>query len=131
MQQAVENVSENLFRALHYRHSQGRIVPSGAFLMVRWWSNVNIAAGQFPENLGECLHGRVELRRENVDLGDQFTYRYGIDASGELGAYLIGFGTAFAIMGVVCFDPSLVDDRDSLEAEFAHVKETTTSHPAG
>jgi hypothetical protein len=114
--QAVGRFNRKLLRALHYKHT-GRIVPLDAWTMLKWWTNANLIASEFPREIADIMPGRVTLQRSNLSLGDQFNYVFGTDDKGTMGAYLAGFRRSFAVAGFVVFDAALMEDFDEQAAE--------------
>jgi len=110
---AVEQFSEKLICALHYKHTNRKIVPSKECLKIRWWTNVSLISGKFPTELGSIVRGAVSLKNGNVSLHDQFSYKFGVSDDGMIGAYLATFRKSFAIFGLVAFDPQLLLNAES------------------
>jgi hypothetical protein len=115
---AVERFNAKLLRALHYKHT-GRIVPSGAWTRTRWWTNANLAAGEFPQDIANLIPGVAVLQRGKVSLQKQFSYKFGVGDNGQMGAYLAALGGAFATVGLVVFDRALVAGIDEKSVQDA------------
>ncbi len=109
VRQAIDRFSRKLSLALHYRHS-GRIVPRNAWVGTWYWTNFQKAVDGIPQEIFDLVPGKVELRRGNISLGEQFDYKFGISDDGSLGAYLAAFRKSFVVAGLLCFDPSLMNE---------------------
>jgi hypothetical protein len=120
---ALDRVSRKLVKALHYKHSGGRIVPAEAFLATRWWTNLQLKTGAFPIALLDMITGQVPLQRDSVSLLDQFSYRYGLSEDGIVGGYICRFRGAFTVAGLLCFDPTLITDNAKVQAELTRVRQ--------
>lgn len=120
---SIDRVSKKMVKALHYKHSSGRIVPKSAFVMTRWWTNVNVLTGKFPAELEKMVIGDVQLRRDNINLEDQFSYRYEISSDGDMSMYWAVFRRAFSVFGIVCFDPAMIANAEILNEELRKASE--------
>lgn len=75
-QDAIRAVAVKLGKALHYLHS-GVILPIEGTVSVRFFSNAQVLAGQFdPDSFP--LPSMYRARRGNRDLGEQFSYVFGV-----------------------------------------------------
>lgn len=102
IRQAMDTVSRKLILALHYRHG-GRIVPADAGLWVRWYPNTT-PRFLTDDELDELAPGIPDLRWQKALLHEQFTYRYGTGAGGNLGMYVAMFRGSFIVVGMLSFD---------------------------
>jgi len=88
--------------ALHY-YETGRIIPITGAIHVRWYSNVQLVEGKFPEVLHEINKSHRHLTRSKRTLNKQFTYASAISEEKDSGIYLATFRRSFALqMSVVC-----------------------------
>lgn len=111
---SVDVVSIKLIKALHYKHAK-KIIPCDAGIKTRWWTNAQYQSGTFPKELTELMGGHIPLKRDNVNLNSQFSYNYKISEDGRIGMYCIYFRLSFCSVGLVSFDPSLLNKKSSLE----------------
>lgn len=119
--EAVGRFNEKLAKALHYK-STGRIVPSGAWMMTRWWTNTHALTNQIPADVFKYVHVQPKLKNGSVELTRQFSYRYSVSDDGQLGMYVSVFRQIFCLLCMISFDPSQmnVDDKaidDAIAAE--------------
>ena len=114
---AVERFNIKLCKALHYKHT-GKIVPEGAWIYAKWWTNAHVIAKQFPADITKFVPHRAELKRGRVSLLDQFEYRHEVSENGELGVYVSVFRVMFCLVALVSFDPSLMHavDQQAIES---------------
>jgi hypothetical protein len=100
--QAVGVFGRKLACALHY-YETGCIVPIMGAIHVRWYSNVQLIAGTFPEAIHEINQTHRHLTRSNRTLNKQFTYASAISEDKDAGIYVATFRRSFALqMSVVC-----------------------------
>ena len=111
---AIQTFGLKLTCALFYKHA-GRALPETGGVLVKWWANLQIAAGEFPDEVRDLVSGKVKLMRNAQDLSDQFDYRHGLTDDLNLGAFVCRFGSSFILAGIAAVD------ADSLDAP-----ETTT-----
>ena len=107
---SIEIVSAKLIKALHYKHT-GKIIPKNAGLKIKWWTNAQYMAGQFPKELIELVGEKVFLKNQKVDLSSQFSYSYQTSSDGNLAIYGAYFRFSFYVAGLVSFDSSLLNDK--------------------
>jgi hypothetical protein len=96
----VTNFGRKLFLALSYKHT-GRILPMDGGIAIRWYSNLQIENDEIPEELAPLVSGFPSLKRSNMDLSDQFFYRFGVTDDLKASVYLTFFRRSFAILGYV------------------------------
>lgn len=104
---SVEIVSTKLIKALHYKHT-GKIVPKDSGIRIKWWTNAQYIAGQFPKELTELVGERAFVKREKLNLSNQFSYSYQTSENGQLAIYGAYFRFSFYVVGLVSFDASLL-----------------------
>lgn len=100
---AVENFGRKLFLALYYFHT-GKILPSEGGIAIRWYSNLQIEDEAIPRELAGLVSQFPTLQRSNMDLADQFFYRYGVTDDKKAAVFLAFFRRSFAILGFVKAD---------------------------
>lgn len=108
--QSIEIVSEKLIKALHYKHTS-KIIPKNAGIKIKWWTNAQYIAGQFPKELLELAGTRIFLKNQKVDLSNQFSYNYQTSDDGNLAIYGAYFRFSFYVAGFVSFNSSLLNER--------------------
>lgn len=97
----VQYFATKLGKALHFEHT-GSIVPNGAEINVRWFTNVNELENTIPEDAFKLAKGTVTLTRGKRDLSDQFNYRYTHSEDGALGIYTTWFRFSFCVIILSC-----------------------------
>jgi hypothetical protein len=97
---AVENFSRKLFCALYYKHAEQILCPEGG-IAVRWWTNLQVEAGEIPRSLATVLNGFPKVERSTLNLDDQFLYRWGITDTRNVAGFLTILRQSFVIFGTV------------------------------
>jgi len=121
--EAITRFSRKLTLALHYKHSE-LIAPADAWIETRFWTNFHRVTNEIPEKLFKMVPHNTILRRDKVSLDDQFSYKFNLSVDGKMGAYMAAFGQSFLIMGMVCFDASLMENVEDSDIDEA-LKELT------
>lgn len=105
--EAARRFATKLFASLYYKHT-GRILGHEARIFFLWRTNVD----SFDDLFGDPLVAKLlahfpELKRQNLTLNDQFSYRYNV-AEAEPPSAVFGavFNHAVAMLGVVMGDVS-------------------------
>ena len=75
------------------------ISPEGAIVW-KWFTNAQRLDGKVPEIASE-LNNIPILKRTSRNLGDQFSYNFGMAIDGEAAGYFVAFRRSFAILGIV------------------------------
>lgn len=96
-----------LTKALHFEHTH-RTPPLNAGLSYWWFTNASQLEGKVPQIINGDF-GFPNVQRANVDLSEQFNYRYQVSSDGEMGLFVISFRFAFMIISVIAFDPAVTD----------------------
>jgi hypothetical protein len=113
---AVANFGRKLFLALYYKHT-GRILPKDGGVAILWYSNLQIENNEIPRELAPLVSGFPDLKRSNMDLSDQFFYRFGVTDDLKASVFLAFFRRSFAILGyanAVAADISLPENATIL-----------------
>jgi hypothetical protein len=112
--EAVRLFGRKLACAIHY-YETGLVVPITGAIHVRWYSNMQLIEGTFPEFLHEINKSHRHLTRSNRTLNKQFTYGSAISEEKDSGIYVATFRRSFALqMSVVCereFYPEVAFDE--------------------
>jgi hypothetical protein len=95
---AVANFGRKLFLALHYKHT-GSILPKNGGVAILWFSNLQIQNNEIPKELAPLVSGFPDLKRSNMNLSDQFFYRFGFTEDLMASVFLTFFRRTFAILG--------------------------------
>lgn len=119
---AVSNFSRKLVLALYYKHT-GEILPPGAGIAVRWFSNIEIASDAIPKELQKYLIGYPDITRCNTDLKDQFHYGFTFSECRRLSIFLAFFRKSFAILGAVNLDSQKFELPDMKKVLGPYVRE--------
>jgi hypothetical protein len=100
IQDAVLSFGRKFGLALYYRNFE-RPMPLSGGIGVRWFSNIQIDAGEVPASLQALMTTFPKLERSRTDLSDQFNYSIGLAQDGELrmGIFSAGFHTSFSVLG--------------------------------
>jgi hypothetical protein len=128
VREAIGRFSRKMTLAFHYKHT-GKIAPPNAWVMTRFWTNLHRVLNVIPQELFDLVPRDVELRRDNRSLGDQFSYRFGISDDGTIGGYMAAFRKTFLVMGLICFDASLMRDVD--DSDIDHAMNAVSSDQGG
>ena len=88
------------FTALYYKHAEC-ILPTAGGIATRWFTNVQIERDEIPRSLAPVLSGLPTLVRSNINLDDQFFYRFAVADTKRIGAFLAFFRRSFAMLGYV------------------------------
>lgn len=105
VEKAVKRFGRKLFLALYYLHT-GNILPCEGGVAIRWFSNLQMEAGELPGELAQVLQSIPSVERSRKDLSEQFFYRYVLMENRLGGGFLAGFRQSFAILGLVFADRS-------------------------
>lgn len=105
---AVSNFSRKLVLALYYKHA-GEVMPSGAGIAIRWFSNIEIVHDAIPRELQQYLVGYPNITRCNTDLRDQFHYGFAFSECRKLSIFLAFFRKSMAVAGAVNLDSQKFD----------------------
>lgn len=105
---AMSNFSRKLVLALYYKHA-GEILPPGAGIAIRWFSNIEIANDALPQELQQYLAGYPDITRCNTDLREQFHYGFTFSECRRLSIFLAFFRNSMAILGAVNLDSQKFD----------------------
>lgn len=97
---ALVQFGRKLAMALFFKHTS-KILPNDSGIAVLWLSNVQIAYSELPEQLAWLLDQFPTLERSNINLDDQFFYRYTISEEQDVGVFLCFFRKSFVILGYV------------------------------
>lgn len=109
---AVEAVLQKLGRALHYHHTS-KIIPHDGTIDVTVFDSGSILSGRYDKSLGDILPAHRTTGRARVDLGDQFSYRYGVTADGLHSIFECQFNMQMVAMIQPSCEPlSNEDDSD-------------------
>jgi hypothetical protein len=111
---AVVGFSRKLFLALYYKHSGVPLPPSGG-IAIRWYTNVQIFAGEIPESLNDVMPGFPKLERARKNLSEQFFYRWGMAPGHEAAVFLCIFREAFGVVGYLRTDRQLLPEGSKVE----------------
>lgn len=115
--EAVTNFGAKLSFALFYKHT-GIIIPKEGGVFIKWFSNEQVFDGKIPQEFAPYTSNLPELKRNEVDLKNQFFYRYGISEAKDVAMFLSFFRESFAIAGFVF---TRAPDRDiPAEAKIIH-----------
>lgn len=107
---AVEVFAIKMTKTLHFHHT-GLTVPAVYGFKHRWFTNASYMEGKIPEEIFTIPAVVPVLRRSNVDLSDQFSYRYTVSADGQLGMYTVMLRFAFCFTAVLSFDSSVINSE--------------------
>lgn len=92
--------------AFWYRHT-GRILPSNSGIFVRWFFNSELEENaSFFLNISAKNFASAHPKQGKEDFGQQFYYRYQVDASAGLGTFLFIFHESAAVW------TGVFEDRD-------------------
>lgn len=97
-QAAFEVFARRLTCALLYRET-GRPVPLDSFMLVTWlpWAD---APGTEAVDMATELFPKLTItNRRNTDIGDQFSYRWGIHPDGSIFGFVAKFSESYFIFG--------------------------------
>lgn len=97
---AVANFGRKLFLALYYKHTN-KILPREGGIAIRLYSNLQVENGEIPGELAPLVSGFPNLERSNMDLSEQFFYRFGVTDNLKASVFLAFFRQSFAILGYV------------------------------
>lgn len=118
----VNSFIQKLTKALHFHHTN-LILPSTGVIESKWFTNANHLSGQIPEEIFTLPTEAPKLFRANVDLSEQFNYRYLITEDGQFAMYSVHFRFAFCFTSVLAFDKrrwedmkATIRDQDSASA---------------
>ena len=116
---AVRSFARKLGLALYYKHA-GTPLPSVGALWSRWWTNWSVQSDPIPPEVFKVAPEAPGLIRNQVDLTDQFAYRWGppVEDPPKM-VFLSVFRRSFAILVFVGRDP----------AEFAPIPENELMRP--
>lgn len=117
-QDAITRFSRKMILALHYKHT-GQIVPSGAWIETRFWTNLQRVINQIPQELFNLVPHETFLRRGSISLDDQFSYRFNLSEDEKMGAYMAAFGKSFLIMGLLSFDAAQMENIEDVDIDDA------------
>lgn len=104
VERALHLFATKLFFALHYRHTE-KIVPPTGGVMVFWDTNFSWSPEKY-EQLLTMLPTLEGMSRGKRDLTEQFSYRYAIGADGAFAMYSARFRETFILNGYVKMDAS-------------------------
>ncbi|MDA9425667.1 MULTISPECIES: hypothetical protein [Bradyrhizobium] len=115
-----------LLKALHWKHT-GNIVRYDEGVKADWYTNAyfDVFRNSDEEEFYMGLPARPPIVRSGRDLSDQFVYRYGKDAGGELSAYLLIFRRSLIVTGIVAQSDELVQEIRSHKIELEKNSSTT------
>lgn len=103
--ESIKIFGRKLLLALYYMHSS-IILPQSGGVALRWYTNLQVARGDVPDEVKVLLKNVPRLERCNTNVGDQFRYSYGITECKGGAAFLIDFRMSFSIAGFVYLDSS-------------------------
>jgi hypothetical protein len=105
-ERTIEVCLHKICLALHYKHT-GNIVPSNGGIYVHWFTNAY--THHFEREFSDFRNLPIQplLVRNGRDLSDQFAYKYGLDPSNRLSAYILRFRLSLIAVGVVAEDAPL------------------------
>jgi hypothetical protein len=106
--QAVSKFAIKLICALHYKHT-ATILPVHGIIGMKWFTNEVLLRGGIPVNFGSFIRQPPPMRRANIELTDQFDYKYAIDVECAASVFFCWFRLSFAIFAVASADPSYLD----------------------
>ena len=98
----MQRFGAKLALALHH-HEIGRPVPISGGVLVRWFSNYDLASGTFPAEVFSFLGPSRTLRQGKFYVANQFEYARANDEDGEacVSVHLATFGRSFATLAFV------------------------------
>lgn len=105
----IETCSQKLLLSLHYMHT-GTILPKEGVGFLQWISNGHEISEETLDDAIKALRYRTELKRANVDLSAQFSYRFAVSTDKRTSAFMIVFGESLAIAGFLCNSRSNISD---------------------
>jgi hypothetical protein len=107
-----------LLKALHWKHT-GNIVRCDEGVKADWYTNAyfDVFRNSDGAEFFMGLPARPPVVRSRRDLSDQFVYRYGKDAGGDLSAYLLIFRRSFIVTGIVAQSDELLQEIRRMDAE--------------
>lgn len=109
-QKAIRIFAAKTTKALHYIHGKQRLL-AGSTIRFAWFSNEALVRGRptIPNELERVLGLGGEVRRGEINLKDQFDYKYALSADGATGIYYCFFRRAFAFISFVSVDQAVVE----------------------
>lgn len=125
---SIARFSRKMVLAFHYKHS-GLIAPADAWIKTRFWTNLRRVTNAIPQELFNLVPRDVELRRDNISLGNQFSYKFDVSTDGKIGAYMAEFRRTFTVMGLLCFDSSLMEDVEEGAVPVARMQSGARKYP--
>ena len=106
-------VLPKIFRALHFKHT-GKIAPIGEQIVTyRWFTNAYVhmlESEEFAPFLS--LPSIPPIRRNGRNLADQFGYRYAVDDTRDVSAFLVRFRLSMIAVGIVVQSADLLRKED-------------------
>jgi hypothetical protein len=111
---AVISFARKLFCALYYKHAE-KILGRGGGIGIRWYTNLQLNAGEIPTNLATVMPEFPKLERSRQDLGDQFFYRWGLADTKNAAIFLALFRQSFGIVGYLHQDRSEIPESELVE----------------
>jgi len=111
MRSAIETFAAKLTKALYYKITKHPFPNNGA-IRLRWYSNAQLL--QSPqdhlEKAMKMLHFTNEIKREKLNLRDQFDYVYSMADDNSLGMMACKLGVSLLFFVIFSIDPSVVDE---------------------
>lgn len=113
--EALDRVLTKLAKALHYKHCK-RIVPKDGGVDVSWWTNVNFAANEIPEEVLQFDGLVPPMFRDHQPLRDQFEYSFSATPDGLFSVAKVRFKQSIiALLLVSCAGP--IPESEGYEEE--------------
>ena len=94
--------------ALHYHHAH-TILPRDGAMLYAWYTNLHKLQNRVPLDVIKDLRGMPEIRRQKIDLGGQFSYRFGVEPTQQISAFFVTLGEPISIFGTAIPHPKLLD----------------------
>lgn len=101
---AVRLYARKIFLSIFYKHTSV-IFPSGGEIHFGWYTNGTPSSKVPKLDLLDGLQSSGSLKRGNIELSDQFRYRYGFTPEGA-GVVHISFNEGVAMYGVLLPEPT-------------------------
>lgn len=115
---AFGTVLRKILRALHWKHT-GLIAPADdRMIVLQWYTNAYFHILQESGELDVLskLPARPPIQRAKRDLSDQFVYRYGVNDTKEVSAFLLMFRQSVIVTGFVLQTEAVFRDWTSQDA---------------
>jgi hypothetical protein len=109
--QAISKFAVKLTCALHYKHT-ATILSGNGIIGMKWFTNEVLLSGGIPVNFGSFIKTPPPMQRANIDLTDQFDYKFGIDIEHSASVFFCSFRLSFAMFAVASADPSYLSVTD-------------------